>query len=113
VPPETRTTCASTLNNESDIRHLHYELSFEIGFYHGGTENTESCRHCKMQIGNCKLQICNLLLLCALRASVVSYTVADFDRVMSDTRITVANPSGIVTMPGWLNGTRALSGDRP
>mgnify|MGYP007059414904 CR=1 FL=1 len=34
-------------------------------------------------------------------------------RVSSDTTISVMKPSGIVTIPGWLNGTSADSAGRP
>ncbi len=36
-----------------------------------------------------------------------------FERVTSDTTIRVRKPRGMVTMPGWLKGTSALSAERP
>ncbi len=45
--------------------------------------------------------------------NVKTYASACVFRVISETRTSVKNPSGIVTIPGWLNGTMASTGLRP
>ncbi len=54
---------------------------------------------------------CQHYLACNVAPSACSpLSPLRFPPVMSDTTTSVANPSGIVTMPGWLNGTGAFVG---
>src|SRR5688572_29303381 len=61
----------------------------------------------------------DLCILCGLSYSPLPYNfnqaceLLRLPLVSSDTTTSVANPSGIVTMPGWLNGMSAFSFGKP
>ena len=60
-------------------------------------------------LGNIAMAAYLLWKLFQLRPDAGSVGYAGFLRVRSETTISTMNPNGIVTMPGWLNGTQAIS----